>query len=207
MNDARFQLIFQGQRRGPFSEEEVLDLYRKGTINDETLACVWSRFGYPPPDDLRHWSPIRIWLPKILSEPRPDSGRNQTSLECFQCRLRLRIKRTATKVKYRCPDCGIAFFGWVDAGGVPQSAPCEDEKETDNKPDPEFGAFGSGLTAHQIIGVRPNATQDEIKKAYRSRIQEYHPDKVAALGNELKKVAEEMTKRINQAYRTLTKNS
>ena len=29
---------------------------------------------------------------------------------------------------------------------------------------------------HRILGVSENATQDEIKKAYRQKTKEYHPD-------------------------------
>ena len=43
----------------------------------------------------------------------------------------------------------------------------------------------------------------EIKKAYQALIQQYHPDRVADMGPELRDVAEERTKEINAAYEEL----
>ena len=40
----------------------------------------------------------------------------------------------------------------------------------------------------------------DIKKAYQIKIKEYHPDKVDSMGEDLKKLAEEETKKINEAY-------
>lgn len=38
------------------------------------------------------------------------------------------------------------------------------------------------------------------------RVSEYHPDKVATLGEELRKLAEEKTKQINEAYEHLKRD-
>ena len=53
---------------------------------------------------------------------------------------------------------------------------------------------------YDILEVSPNATLEEIKKAYLDKITKYHPDKVISLGKELQLLAEEKTKQINKAY-------
>ena len=62
----------------------------------------------------------------------------------------------------------------------------------------------SYLSRHyEILRVRPGATLDAIRTAYRRRLLEYHPDKVATLGMEIQALAEEKTKQINEAYAVL----
>ena len=53
----------------------------------------------------------------------------------------------------------------------------------------------------EILGVGPNATKEEIRKAYRKLASKYHPDKHQ--GNPLQDLAEEKFKEINEAYHAL----
>ena len=59
--------------------------------------------------------------------------------------------------------------------------------------------------ATAILGVSEDATIDEIKKAFRIRMKEYHPDKHNASDyNWIKEEASRMTKLIQEAYQTLS---
>ena len=52
----------------------------------------------------------------------------------------------------------------------------------------------------QVLGLKGKITKDEIKKAYREHVAQYHPDKVQHLGIELQMLANEKTKAIVAAY-------
>ena len=52
----------------------------------------------------------------------------------------------------------------------------------------------------EILNVAPEASAAEIRHSYRTLMSQYHPDKVANLGAELKAVAERKSKEINIAY-------
>ena len=51
---------------------------------------------------------------------------------------------------------------------------------------------------YKVLGVAPNATDEEIKKAYRALARKYHPDKYRE--SDLADLASEKMKEINAAY-------
>lgn len=68
-----------------------------------------------------------------------------------------------------------------------------------------FNVNSSIDSAYKILEVSPNATDNEIKKAYRKLAIEHHPDKVSYLGEEIQKKAQEKFKKINEAYELIKK--
>lgn len=57
---------------------------------------------------------------------------------------------------------------------------------------------------YEVLGVSANASDDEVKKAYRDLARKYHPDNYQ--NNPLADLAEEKMKEINQAYDAITKS-
>lgn len=57
--------------------------------------------------------------------------------------------------------------------------------------------------AFAVLGVSQDAKMDEIHAAYQKKMHEYHPDRVAGLGEELRQLAEQRAKEINAAYAQL----
>lgn len=65
---------------------------------------------------------------------------------------------------------------------------------------------GSNLdAAYKVLGVPPTATDQEVKAAYRRLALENHPDKVAALGEDVRRAAEKKFQEINAAKDTVWK--
>ncbi|HDP76252.1 MAG TPA: molecular chaperone DjlA [Bacteroidales bacterium] len=58
---------------------------------------------------------------------------------------------------------------------------------------------------YTILEVSPNATNEEIKKAYRQMAIKYHPDKVQHLGEDIRQAAEQKFKMVNEAYEKIKK--
>lgn len=56
---------------------------------------------------------------------------------------------------------------------------------------------------YEVLEVAPEATAEEIRAAYRKKVQQYHPDKVVEMGPEIRQVAEQRMKEINAAYEDL----
>lgn len=60
--------------------------------------------------------------------------------------------------------------------------------------------LGNGRAAWEVLGISPEADVEEIKAAYRQMALQNHPDRVANLGPEFVRVAEEKFKAIQEAY-------
>lgn len=69
--------------------------------------------------------------------------------------------------------------------------------------------FGSGSIKkhkdpYEILQVSRNASQEEIRLAYKDLVAKYHPDKVLHLGEEFQQLAEDRFKEIQEAYQKLS---
>lgn len=58
---------------------------------------------------------------------------------------------------------------------------------------------------YKILEVSPDATDEEVKKAYRLAAKKHHPDKVSHLGEDVRKAAEEKFAQVNEAYERIKK--
>lgn len=53
--------------------------------------------------------------------------------------------------------------------------------------------------AYAVLEIEPTATDDEVKKAYKKLALKHHPDRVATLGDDIRKAAEKKLQDINNA--------
>jgi DnaJ like chaperone protein len=60
-------------------------------------------------------------------------------------------------------------------------------------------------SAYRILEITPEASDEEVKKAYRKMAAMHHPDKVHHLGEDFRKSAQEKFKSINEAYSSIKK--
>jgi preprotein translocase subunit Sec63 len=88
----------------------------------------------------------------------------------------------------------VLFLAWrvLRAFLAPPSA----RRATRRREDP-------GWDPYAVLGVPPGASGVEITQAYRERLKEYHPDRVASLGPELRELAHRKTVEIQRAWDAL----
>lgn len=60
------------------------------------------------------------------------------------------------------------------------------------------------MNPYEVLGVKPGASQEEIKSAYRKLVKQYHPDQY--VDNPLKDLAQEKLVEVNKAYEMLKNN-
>ncbi|NQY05852.1 MAG: TerB family tellurite resistance protein [Flavobacteriaceae bacterium] len=63
--------------------------------------------------------------------------------------------------------------------------------------------IGSKVDAYDILEVSQNASNREIKKAYRAMVKKYHPDKLGLASKEKIQKAEEKFRQVQKAYEQL----
>ncbi len=72
--------------------------------------------------------------------------------------------------------------------------------------DPPRPAPQTAMPWYVVLDVDRSANRAQITAAYRARISQYHPDKVARMGPEIRALAEKKSAEINTAYETALKN-
>ncbi|MCK0123088.1 DnaJ domain-containing protein [Gelidibacter sp. F2691] len=65
--------------------------------------------------------------------------------------------------------------------------------------------YNSSDNAYKILEITKDATNDEIKAAYRKMAKKYHPDRVIHLGEEHQKGAVDKFRQVQEAYEKLQK--
>ena len=69
-----------------------------------------------------------------------------------------------------------------------------------------FNLGGNTLEeAYKVLGVSPTATDDEVRRAYRKLALQHHPDRVATLGEDIRRAAEQKLQKINEAKERIYK--
>jgi DnaJ like chaperone protein len=63
----------------------------------------------------------------------------------------------------------------------------------------------SAESAYKILEITPQATDDEVRKAYKRMAIKHHPDKVEHLGEDVQKAANDKFKEVNTAYDQIKK--
>lgn len=59
--------------------------------------------------------------------------------------------------------------------------------------------------AYKVLEIDPSATDEEVRAAYRRLALKHHPDRVATLGEDIRKAAEEKFQNINNAKERIYK--
>lgn len=141
----------------------------------------------------RNLAALKLVQPVIVSKADP----SQRTIFCPSCAQQIRFNLPIGGNQAQCRKCATRFKLDVDVNHnvyITEIKPPE--------PEPIEG-IQSVEECFAILDVKSGALPMDIRAAYKRRISEYHPDKVEQLGSKIKQLAEEETRRINQAYAML----
>jgi DNA-directed RNA polymerase subunit RPC12/RpoP len=123
-------------------------------------------------------------------------------IECQGCGQKLRIELGSVTRDYSCPKCKSAFCASLENEVL--SVVFQNKASHADYSD-ESDRHLTVEEAYKLFDSEESTAWESIELTRRRLIQQYHPDKVAALGPKLKIVAETEGKRINKAYDMLRK--
>lgn len=80
------------------------------------------------------------------------------------------------------------------------------QQEKASQDGPSFSNAHDSKSPYEIIGIKPNSSDEELKAAYHQKIKLNHPDQVANMSQAIKSVAESETKKICAAYEEIKRS-
>ena len=67
-------------------------------------------------------------------------------------------------------------------------------------PPPSSRPAPSAQEDYRILGISEQSSDEELERAYRKLMSQYHPDRVSGAADEFRELAEQRTRSINAAY-------
>lgn len=97
---------------------------------------------------------------------------------------------------------GVAVGYWLVSVFLSRSDAEDDDAGRNGSADPDASVTVDIGTRHwsEVLGVAIDADRQQITAAWRRRIAEYHPDRVATMAAEIRALAGQRTAEINAAY-------
>ena len=164
--------------------QEACAKFRQNATIHEKVAILQCLFGFATADGNAHQLELEA-IRKISGWCGVDSGTFETLKFLFVGFFSHGNTYSGSGSSGTGGYSGRSGGGYYDQSGgstrTPQSGPSLDD-------------------CYKILGVSPNATDEEVKKAYREAAMKHHPDKVSHLGEDMRKKAEETFAKVNQAY-------
>lgn len=92
----------------------------------------------------------------------------------------------------------VAHFEKLIQLKPPKQEKAQDKKTSQNGPSNSH--THDNRTPYEVIGIKPDSSDEEIKAAYYQKMKQNHPDQVANMSQAIRFVAESETKKISAAY-------
>ncbi len=141
---------------------------------------------------------------KKTSRGTHSSDNSYQIVSCPECRKKIRVKMPLSFSRGRCTACLAEFSVYMDDGVVRvYKSTHKEQRHSENKKTSETKKEDPLASCYKTLGVDSSASPSYIRDAYRKKIRQYHPDKVANLGEKLQELANEESKNINDAYAVL----
>jgi pyruvate-formate lyase-activating enzyme len=127
--------------------------------------------------------------------------------KCTFCHKSIRLAFPFKSTIFRCTNCDNMYNiqSPKSKKEIYVIIPEVTTKRTYNDPPKQQPVPEKVITALYLFDLSTNISLTTLKSTYKKCMLEYHPDRVAHLGADLKKLAEEKTKQYNEAFNIIQK--
>ena len=124
---------------------------------------------------------------------------NSELFKCFSCGNQIGL------VHNSCNNCDVSFLAtYMDMNDVPKDDNFKSESneynENKDSKDSKDVFESEQIRYGKILDLKGKINKSDIRKAYKQKMKEYHPDKISNMAEELQELALKRTKEINEAY-------
>ena len=191
--------------------DQLIALHREHAAQPVVLELLREELGWRPlskTEQLRSamaCGPIEV--PEADAALREEAAPASGILCCTRCQKRLRIPHLSEPGEIRCPSCATEYsVHWQGLVCLVQmletltsSGGEDDEDRAGAADDPP----SEPQDAWSVLGLAPNSPWDQVERARRSLLQQYHPDRLGHVSPLVRHLAEAAFKRVNIAFDTV----
>jgi hypothetical protein len=189
-----------------WSVDDLAELHREHADKAVVMALLRTELGLRPfskTELLRAAVAPTAAAATETTAPRTGNAPSGGILSCLRCQKRLRIPHLPEPSEIRCPCCGAEYaVHWQGAVCLVQALP-DTETGDDEESDTDAPATGEPKTPWDVLNLAPNSPWDQVERARRSLLQQYHPDRLGHVSPLVRALAESAFKRVSDAYETL----
>lgn len=192
--------------------DQLIELHREHAAHPVVVELLRVELGLRPlskTEQLRAaMSREPFETPAAEAAPRENAAPATGVLCCPRCQKRLRIPHLPEPGEIRCPSCATEYaVHWQGLVCLVQAledpASSGDEEGDDAHTGSADGPPSGPQDAWAVLGLAPDSPWDQVERARRSLLQQYHPDRLGHVSPLVRQLAEAAFKRVNTAFETV----
>jgi hypothetical protein len=187
---------------------QLVELHRVHANHPVVIGFLRTELGSRPMSKTEQLRAALAREPDASSEPdaapRTESAPPSGILSCPCCQKRLRIPHLPEPGEIRCPSCATEYtVDWQGMVCLVQALPGpasggdgDDGDRTEAAQDPS----AESQDPWSVLGLAPNSPWEQVERARRSLLQQYHPDRLGHVSPLVRQLAEAAFKRVSTAF-------
>ncbi|AOW14929.1 hypothetical protein LPB72_12680 [Hydrogenophaga crassostreae] len=191
--------------------DDLVELHREHAAHPVVVELLRAELGLRPRSKTEQ---LRAAIAReSMATPEPDDAPRASAaaasgiLCCAHCQKRLRIPHLAEPGEIRCPSCATEYSvhwqGMVCLVQVLEDLASSGDEYGEDGTEAADDPSSEPKNPWSVLGLAPDSPWDQVERARRSLLQQYHPDRLGHVSPAIRQLAEAAFKRVNTAFETV----